>query len=201
MFRRLRYFFREAGYFAIPPRRRLPKCRIRPFAAEDISACEEIYRLNEPCHFPAGYADEFSEWLAGGRSTVLLCEVDGGIVGLGGIRLQRQDGVEFARLSYGMIHPAHHQRGYGTALLLARLAALPEPDAAWNAFIMTNGSADSFYERFGFIHVGPSVDERGTKFFTYHTRVTRRDWKDCRHALAPVSLDMADATVRVQELP
>jgi N-acetylglutamate synthase-like GNAT family acetyltransferase len=198
MIRWLKRFFREPDRFDFPSRKRpLPECRFRPLDAADFYACAEIYRLNEPGRFPAGYFDYFSEWLLSGRDLVLVCDVAGEVRGFGGISMHREPRAELATLNFGMIHPEHHKQGYGTALLLARIATLPPPDFQWAAFISTTGGSETFFRRFGFMHVSSFADEQGLEFDLHRTRIYKEDWRACHDALAAASiaLDTSDAVV------
>lgn len=163
----------------------------------DIDACAEIYRLNEPGRFPPGYFDHFYHWLRREDDLVLVCESGGAIRGFGGVSIARQAMGEFAALNFGMIHPTHHGEGYGTALLFARLAALPRPGSSWDALITTTGGSERFYRRFGFVPAGRFADEQGTEFDQYVARIHRWHWQTCRDALrsAPIESDIEGVVV------
>ena len=105
--------------------------------------------------------------------------------------------TDYAELAYGMVHPDRHRSGFGTTLLLARLASLPEPGFCWLAQIGTVSGSQSFYGRFGFRFRGRFRDERGTEFDFYRMRVYRSDWRRCRELLynGNVDLDFSDAVV------
>jgi ribosomal-protein-alanine N-acetyltransferase len=202
MIRWLKHLFREVDRFGIPSTKRvLPKCRFRPFDEDDFQTCAEIYRLNEPGRFPDGYFNYFSEWLRSRRNLVLVCEVAGEIRGFGGMDMDRQSLAELATLNFGMVHPKHHKQGFGTALLLARLATLPPPRFQWVAYISTTGGSESFYKRFGFVFNDRFTDEGRTAFDRYRIRIYKRDWQACRTALetASVTLDTSGVVVPLIE--
>lgn len=187
---------RERYRFAIPVRKSpLPGCLIRPVATADFNSCEAIYRLNEPAHFPAGYFDRFSKWLREDRNLVLIIETDGQVRACGGVA--RYGGTENVILTYGMVHPASQGKRFGTALLLARLAALPEPSREWLIRMSTVGGSHTFFQRFGFDKYGSFPHETGRVFDWYFSRLSRRDWQDCRSELAkaPIKLDLAGAAI------
>ncbi|MGH8048051.1 MAG: GNAT family N-acetyltransferase [Chthoniobacterales bacterium] len=200
----LKRAFSEPDRFSIPPGRHpLPECRFREFNDADYDTCVAIYSLNEPGRFPAGYLDLFSKWLRSRSDLLLMCEVEGEVRGFGGIHMLKHPDGEVAGLSNGMIHPDSHKQGYGTALLLARLATLPSPQLQWQVFLSTAGGSETFYRRFRFVPSQPFTDERGTKFDLYRTRVYRPDWEACRDALAAasVAMDTADAVVPMRQIP
>jgi N-acetylglutamate synthase-like GNAT family acetyltransferase len=182
--------------FAIPVLKSpLPGCLIRLVTAADYDACEAIYRLNEPAHFPDGYFDRFCKWLREGNNLVLIIEADGQVRACGGVA--KYAASENVILTYGMVHPACQGKRFGTALLLARLAALPEPSDYWLVRMSTVGGSHSFLQRFGFDRYGSFPHETGRVFDWYFSRLSRRDWQDCRSELAkaPIELNMAGAAV------
>jgi GNAT superfamily N-acetyltransferase len=190
--------FRERDRFTIPARpRRLPACRFRPFEEKDFDRCVEIYRLNEPGRFPAGYLDDFSAWLRGDGCLVLVCEVAGEIRAVGGVSMFRQDDVQLSFFSYGMVHPAYHRQGYGTASLLARIVSLGSPVHRWHGILSTTGGSESFYERFGFGFMDRYVGEREDEFCRFRSHIYPPEWQACSMALAwsNVLLELGGATV------
>jgi hypothetical protein len=61
-----------------------------------------------------------------------------------------------AVLSYGLIHPDHHGKGLGTALLLARLAMIPTELFPLVVGLSAVPTSQGYYERFGFVQYGQS---------------------------------------------
>jgi hypothetical protein len=49
--------------FFVPEKRLLPACCVRSIKESDFEVCEEIYRRNEPTHFPSGYFGKFKTFL------------------------------------------------------------------------------------------------------------------------------------------
>lgn len=153
----LEKLFREHGELKIPgSARNLPTCRIRPFLETDLEACERIYQLNEGESFSGGL-DDFRKTLDDGQSFYLVCEENGVIRAVGGMCVYLHENGEFANLFYGLVHPDHHRRGFGTAMLFARLSLLPPPRDEWQ--IGMYSVADSFHRRFGFHPVDVAHDE------------------------------------------
>ena len=175
----------------------LPECKIRPMRADDIAHCEALYRLNEPGRFPDGHFDYFSKWLRGNSSLVLVAEVSGQIRGIGGISKIQHAVYKIASLAFGMVHPDFHRKGFGTALLLARISILPVPDKEWIMSISTIGESHTFYKRFGFTYTVTFDGGSGTKLDWYRTRVRKTDWDACRARLqeANITVDIGDAYI------
>jgi len=184
--------------FHVPRRETpLPACRFRPYQDNDLPACLEIYRLNEAKHFPSGYIEEFTDHLRSRRSLYLICEVNGVIRGLGGIGSRPQNGVPIAVLSFGMIHPDFHNQGFGTALLLARLASFPAFHSEWLAALSTTGGSETFYRRFGFTFVETYRDEKNLSSDCYYTILWSDHGKECRNILkrSSIRLEISGAIV------
>jgi ribosomal protein S18 acetylase RimI-like enzyme len=99
-----------------------------------------------------------------------------------------------------MVHPAFQNKQFGTALLLARLAALPEPSDRWVIRMSTVGGSHTFFRRFGFDKYGRFPHETGRTFDWYLSRLDRRDWQDCRSALAKASIELNLAGAAVPEI-
>lgn len=194
----LKRLFREPDRFTLPPAKRpVPQCRIRPFDDADSEVCAEIYRLNEPGRFPPGYLEIFAESVRSRGALFLVCEVAGEIRGFGGLNMHRNSQAEVAYLSFLMVHPDHHRRGFGTAIMMAAFATLPPPDFQWAIFLSPISRSEMFYQRFGFRPAGRFTDERGTVHNQFLARLYKQDWQDCRDALAsvPVALETAGVIV------
>ncbi len=204
MFQNLKRWWRGYDRFTQPPRKRpLPQCRIRPYEKGDYEKCVEIYKLNEPGRFPPGYLDCFRDWLPDVNNLRLVSEVAGEIRGVGGIGVRKYPHLDLAALSFGMVHPAWHKQGYGTVMLLARLASLPLPHAEWTAHMVTAGGSERFYGRFGFVYWDSPADEFGVKLPHYISKVYEPDVQDCRNTLsqAGVMMDTAGLSVPIEIIP
>ena len=164
----------------------MPKCTIRLLREGDLEACEAIYRLNEPAHFPPGYFPKFADWLRNGRALILVAEQDGAVRALGGVNAQDRDGRYIASLSFGMVHPAYHRQGFGTALLLARLALLQSTKEYSFACLTTAGGSETFYGRFGFSFVNAVQATPEYLQRHYVVRVSTQDKARCAKALEAI---------------
>ncbi len=187
---RQRFTFPQSGVL-------LPECKIRPIRADDISHCEAIYRLNEPSRFPEGNFDYFSKWIRSNTALILVVEVAGEVRGVGGIQKMQQDKPKVAWLSFGMIHPSYHRKGFGTALLLARFSTLPMPNEEWWVAMMSVGKSYTFYRRFGFAWYSCHYDGEGNAFDCYQTRILKPEWDACRARLqqANITVDIGNTYI------
>jgi ribosomal protein S18 acetylase RimI-like enzyme len=154
----------------------------RLYTAADFDACVALYASNEPDHVPKGYRPDFEQWLTDGEALILIAESDSVPVACGGIAYQHSPAV--AALTFGIVDAQHHRRGFGTTLLMARLALLnPDPDGCTVGMEVTSTSF-SFYRRFGFQGYDVSSDERGSCFGQFSRTITPTDVAQCRRLLA-----------------
>ena len=116
----------------------------------DFEACDRIYRLNQLEHLPAGGFERFQKYVRARMAEFVVIEVGGAVRGFGGIVVPKSDPVKIATLVFGMIHPDDHRKGYGTTLLLARLASLPKPTSYCTVVLYATDRSRTFYDRFGF---------------------------------------------------
>ncbi|MFS2033034.1 GNAT family N-acetyltransferase [Polaromonas sp. CT11-55] len=163
----------------------------------DVEACEEIYRLNESSHFPNGYFPRFSDWLRNRRALIVVAEAGGSVHALGGISEQEHEGNHVAGLSFGMVHPSHHRRGYGTALLLSRLSLLKTAKPASLVMLTTTRGSETFYGRFGFKHYHSLQATSQYREDHYFAKVSASDRSRCLAALAGLHLSPALFTMEV----
>jgi GNAT superfamily N-acetyltransferase len=186
--------------FCIPRRRSaLPRCIVRRIAPSDFATCEEIYRSNEGVYFPSGFYEKFQVWLRKEDRLVLVAEMDGRVAGLGGISLLASEWGDVAVLEFGMVHPSCSRLGLGTALLLARVALLPESVLPSRLMMTSAGPSVSFYSRFGFAYLGTAPVD-GQPLGHYVAAVTRMDQLACLDSLndaeiSPELLQLAESAV------
>lgn len=131
-------------------RPKLVPCRIREFQSEDLDACVEIHRSNEPDLLASDDLKEFVEFLAHGTSYLLVVEHEGKVVACAALELVGDAAA--ARLLHAMVHRDHQHRGFGTTLLAVRLALLePEDDEPIRVLLRAGPAAAAFYGAFGFV--------------------------------------------------
>ena len=149
MFEWFRRWTRFPGWIELSgARRRMPASRIRLYAPADFDACVELYRLNEPNRFPADGLPIFEKSLNEDNVLRLVVEEHGEVRGCAAIHIQTANYMHFAMLSYGLVDPRWHGKGFGSVLLLARLACLPLDIE--HVSLIAVPSSKSFYESYGF---------------------------------------------------
>ena len=163
---------------------RIPPALIRRFEWPDADACSEIYRLNQPGRFPDGFYPEFAATLQSTSHLYLVIEEAGQVLGLGGIYLTPEVSGG-SSLVFGLIHPARHRQGFGSALLLARLSILPKPSPRNWVFLSSGGTSDSYFLSFGFEHYGRvPIPPSSLPFDCYRSYLEEAEWKECSDILA-----------------
>ena len=167
---------------AIVPK--LALCRIREYDPEDLEACVEVYRSNEPDLLPAEGLDSFTAFLEGGTSYMLVIEHAGDVIGFGGLELVGDS--DTALLRHGMIHREYHRRGFGTTLLAARIALLETDERPLELWMGAPPDSVPFCGRFGFklerVHPGATGGGAGhTAMFSL--MIEPQDILDVRDAL------------------
>eukprot|EP01031_Cornospumella_fuschlensis_P020046 gene20046-24566_t len=83
-------------------RPKLVPCRIREFHSDDLTACLNIHRSNEPDLVNPAALDKFVEFLAQGTSYLLVVEKDGQVVACAGLELVGDSNA--AKLLHAMVH-------------------------------------------------------------------------------------------------
>lgn len=170
---------------AIAPK--LTPCRVREFQPEDLEACVEIYRSNEPDYLDPAGLKAFVEFLAIGTSYYLVIEYDGDVIACGGLELVGDS--DTAHLVHGMVHREYHRRGFGTTLLAARIALLETEDRPLELWLQTTRFSAPFYGRYGFaLHaVSPgATKDRASVWLS----IDDQDIEDVRLALEERSIQI-----------
>ena len=170
---------------------------IREYRHEDFETCVSIYRSNLPDLLPPDILPDFENFLREGCSYILIVECDGQVVGTGSLALQGDSSN--SHLAYGMIHRAHHGKGFGASLLAARLS-LSDP-SSWptQVHLETSPFSGNFFAQFGFrivaTHEGYNLgnDETGTTkmpFAHWHLSLVEEDVLSLRTALLEKGVEL-----------
>ena len=174
---------------------------IRKLDPADIDTCCDIYLRNEQEHFPEGHFEDFKENLTADSSLSLVIEVEDRVIGVGDICLESTDATA-CDLSFGMIHPDHQRRGFGSALLLARLAALPKPEQPIFVCLAPVRNSVKYYERFGFEFLARVPIGKGQQKIDVFTAVLEAAaWEACASLLlaSKIEIRFDDFTVPIRE--
>lgn len=135
------------------------KCHIRLAAEPDYPRLEAIYVEHEGKSVPCGYFEHFRETIRSDEVIYFAAEVDGQVVGGGGIS-DYLPGSQ-ASLTFGVVLAEKCRMGYGTAIMLARLMFVdPGLLGCQISLVATEWSAD-FFTRLGFKWHHCEEDESG----------------------------------------
>jgi hypothetical protein len=168
--------------FVPPSEATLPLgAEIREISPEDREPCLKIYRDNEPGRFPAGVGPDFEHFLSRSDYLKLVCCVADKPVAVGGIGIIPGPRSSRAWLVFGMVTPELHGQGIGTALLLARLAALRTPSRPVRILLSNVAGSVGFFARFGFKLEGQMAIRPGGQLIDVCSAMLDSDtWEMCR---------------------
>lgn len=137
---------------------------IRPYELTDLEAVVEIFRSNIPKYFGPAEEPGLRNFLQDERGDdYYVVEVDGDVVGCGGIALNEDRTVS---LCWGMIREDHLGTGLGKALTEFRIGLSADKYPGLPMVISTSQHTQGFYEKLGFRlteHTpdgfGPGIDQ------------------------------------------
>jgi predicted GNAT family N-acyltransferase len=138
--------------------------KIRDYSAADLESVVAVFRSNIPKHFGPSEEQGLREFLADGNYSedYLVGELDGEIVGCGGIGLNEDETVS---LCWGMVRKDHLGTGLGKQLTEFRIRKAAEKFPGRSLVTSTSQHTEGFYERFGFRTIeriingfGPGLD-------------------------------------------
>lgn len=175
--------------------RRIPDdIALRAYTPTDRGACLAIYADNEaenkPGRIPPGFRSQFAQTLdRPDYLKLVLCRGDRAAA-VGAIaRFPRSMSFAYVWLAFGLVHPTLHGQGLGTALMLARLASLPEPVEPTRVVLSNTISSEGFVKRFGFEYQGKEGTRPGGDVFDVRAAVlTVEAWRRCREIIADVGI-------------
>lgn len=136
---------------------------IRPYSKTDLEAVVAVFRSNIPKYFGPSEEPGLRDFLADVRSQdYFVIEIDGKVVGAGGIALNDDDTVS---LCWGMVHKRHLGTGLGKVLTEYRIERSREIFGEKAMVTNTSQHTEGFYTKFGFMTVehtpngfGPGID-------------------------------------------
>jgi GNAT superfamily N-acetyltransferase len=169
---------------------------LRLYDSADRDECLAIYRDNAVGRFPDGFVGFFADFLdRPDYLKVVLCAEDRPVA-VGGIGWTPFLISRCAWLIFGVVSPAFHGRGLGTALLLARLSLLPAPGQSVRLFMTNVANSQTFFARFGFASVGSVPSGRSNiELLCSSALLDSAAWRQCRERVESLGLALPNADV------
>lgn len=128
---------------------------IRPYNKSDLESVLAVFRSNIPKYFGPSEELELQDFLDEQPEHYYVIEVDGEVVGAGGIGLNDDDTVS---LCWGMVHREHLGTGLGKLLTEFRIERSREVFGMKPMVTSTSQHTEGFYKKFGFVTVEHTPD-------------------------------------------
>ena len=136
------------GFFVFGMMGRLFYMRIEPYKSKYYDNCIEIIQSNTPKYiFPNEHLD-YKNYLLKKDKTYFVVFNDYDLVACGGYGINKSQTK--AGLSWGLVHSAHHNLGYGSYLLKYRLNEIRNNYLDIQIHLDTSQHTYRFFEKFGF---------------------------------------------------
>ncbi len=137
---------------------------VRPYRATDEAACLALFESNTPDFFTLQERADFANYLRTMSDPYFVVEDEGQVVACGGVFVRHDR--QTAGLAWGMVGRTEHRRGYGRALLNARLDWLRQHAPEVGEVILdTSQHSAPFFAHLGFEttrverdHYAPGLD-------------------------------------------
>lgn len=121
---------------------------IRLYTQSDYFKLIELLRLNIPQYFARSEEQDFIDYLHRYALTYYIVEMDGEMVGGGGINYFFES--HSARISWDFIHPEYHGQGIGKSMTEYRIEKIKSNSSIQSIVVRTSQLAFRFYEKIGF---------------------------------------------------
>ncbi len=144
------------------------KFEIRTYHPNDKDCLLKLLKLNIPEYFAEDEMNDFEEYLEHKIESYFVIELDGKIIGAGGINYDNNH--DTAKISWDVIHPEFQGKGAGRQLLQYRINLI-KLWSVTNINVRTSQFAYKFYERNGFVLKNFVKDYWGVGFDLYEMRL------------------------------
>ena len=125
------------------------KLQIREFASQDKDQVMENFKQNVPRYFAVSEIKEFENYLESGIEKYFVAEIEGEIVGAGGVNFA--DNKTVGQMSWGFIKAEFHGCGFGSKLVKHRIDYLNSISTVEKIVLGTSQHTYKFYEKNGFV--------------------------------------------------
>ncbi len=121
---------------------------IRTYRDSDKTSVLNLFRENTPLYFALSEEIDFEHYLEKEIEDYFVVSQNSEIVGCGGINYFNEQRT--ARLSWDIVKPSSHGKGYGRELTLHRLELLKKNQNVDVIVVRTSQHTYKFYEKMGF---------------------------------------------------
>lgn len=121
---------------------------VRNYTYSDKDSVLKLIQLNTPKYFAASEEIDLENYLQNEIDLYYVFEVDGSIVGSGGINFD--DSMTIAVLSWDIIDPEYQGKSFGAQILNYRLEQLKKISSVQKIIVRTSQLTHQFYEKNGF---------------------------------------------------
>jgi predicted GNAT family N-acyltransferase len=135
--------------------------RIRSYNSEDLDAVVSIFRSNIPKYFGPEEEPGLYSFMDERAEDYYVVEVDGEVVGAGGIALNDDIDPQTVSLCWGMVKQDHLGTGLGKALTEFRIDLARRKYPGLAITLGTSQHTEGFYQKFGFVTVEHKPDGYG----------------------------------------
>ena len=135
--------------------------RIKSYNSEDLDAVVSIFRSNIPKYFGPEEEPGLYSFMDERAEDYYVVEVDGEVVGAGGIALNDDIDPQTVSLCWGMVRQDHLGTELGKALTEFRIDLARRKYPGLAITIGTSQHTEGFYQKFGFVTVEHKPDGYG----------------------------------------
>ncbi len=121
---------------------------VRKYNDSDRLRVLELFRSNTPQFFSPSEEKDLIFYLDNHAEDFYVLKVDNKIVCCGGFNLSEDP--EVVRISWDIVDPNYHGKGFGSELTIFRLEKMSEIPGVKILSVRTSQMAYKFYEKFGF---------------------------------------------------
>ena len=122
---------------------------LKDYTDADKPKLLQLMTLNIPNYFDAAELSDFSKYLDSEREIYYVVQLQGKIVGCGGINFEERKTIGI--ISWDIIHPDYQGQKLGKRLLKHRIDVLKSIKSVKKIVVRTSQHTNLFYEKQGFV--------------------------------------------------
>ncbi len=140
---------------------------MRPYTTSDYDAVIALFLLNSPKYFCPDEQNDLELFLREDLEHYFVIEEDGQVLASGGSNIEEHTGW----LSWYMVHPEHHGKGFGKRIAEHNLRLLQSEDGLSGIEVWTSQLVYPFYEKLGFVLMGTEDNYWGLGMHLYKMKL------------------------------